>query len=124
MNNLLYCGLVEAKTRASDKDLPVLQTFELGHHFGSIKWMSIRPAHFFCFSYNVLPFMLFLDNLMPEIPLLLSIMIIHVWVEKQKHLEIFCLHPSCNFTLEIFLIDKKSTSQYCKKQYEEKLHFL
>ena len=31
MNNLLsYCGLVDAKMRASDKDLPVLRYLELG----------------------------------------------------------------------------------------------
>ena len=29
MNNLLsYCGLVDAKIRASDKDLPVLRNFD------------------------------------------------------------------------------------------------
>ena len=34
MNNLLsYCGLVDARTRASEKDLPVLKVLGLGFHF-------------------------------------------------------------------------------------------
>ena len=34
MNNLLsYCGLVDAKIRASDKDLPVIRPIDPAYHY-------------------------------------------------------------------------------------------
>ena len=60
MNNLSsYYGLVDAKIRASDKDLPIpilqLDLKVLKYHFGLKEGMFIKDVPFFCHFLRYLP---------------------------------------------------------------------
>ena len=63
MNNLLsYCGLVDARISASEKDLPVQNIFII-LFFARFIWILLRHKSRFFYSFFFLLFLFFLKNL-------------------------------------------------------------